>query len=161
MLLTVYDFHDIYRALILVRAYPDDQNNGKVAASILQTIEEAQEDPSVVDDNLIRRRLSAIDFDDNERWQWVFVRNNYSYGVRVMERGCPYEVMRIVLRELLDAIRSECKDRIIDCADAAHNLPIIFTEQRKNERKKVLLEVSHYSRLWNNIKAPIRQAMKK
>ncbi|MBO7253713.1 MAG: hypothetical protein J6V36_00240, partial [Clostridia bacterium] len=72
MLLSNYDFHDIYATLILLRSTPEKEYNVQVIKSVLQILSEPQVD-NTIDDNVIRKKLRTIETLDKECFSWVYV----------------------------------------------------------------------------------------
>ena len=148
MLLTNYDFYDIYSVICSIRFYPMAKENAEIIQTLMDIINEEQTDNCIID-NVVRRRLTSERFSDFEHWKWMQTFNTYSYGVRVIKDKEKYMVLFNMLSELSDCINLQERERIFDCADALHNVPIILADESKHIKKRVLSEIKHYSRKWN------------
>lgn len=147
MLLINYDLYDIYAILCVIRLYPMASENEKIVQALLDIIKAKQTDNCIMD-NIVRRTLASMDLYD-EHWEWIKTFNTYSYGVRIIKDIEKYNMLFNLLAELSDSIASKNKDRIYDCADALHNVPIILADGKKKIKRQILLEIESYAHKWN------------
>ena len=93
MILSNYDFHDIYSILTMLRAKPEKEYNTQIIESVLKILSEPQID-NTVDDNIIRKQLRSIDSLDKEYFRWVYVDNIYTYGLKFIKEDFYYSFLK-------------------------------------------------------------------
>ena len=148
MLLTNYDFYDIYWSIVLMRS------NGlgydyAVAKAIKDTVDAEQKD-NLVEFNKIRLVLSDVkELKEDIKWQWIFTQNVYTYGVKIIKNEFAYQILSAMFEELLECLKSPNEEKIDDLKDALHNIPVILAENRKHFKKHILRQISVYRRKWN------------
>ena len=148
MLLTNYDFYDIYWSIVLMRS--DGLGDGyPVAKAIKDTIDAKQVD-NVIEFNKIRSVLSNItELNEYKKWEWRFVKNVYTYGVEVVKDEFSYQILSAMFEELLNCLKEPNEEQINDLKDALHNIPIILAEEKKHIKKHIVREIAHYRAKWN------------
>ena len=148
MLLTNYDFYDIYWSIALMRS------NGlgydyAVSKSIKDVIDTEQKD-NVVEINTIRNILSEVnELKKYEEWQWIYTKNVYTYGVKIIKDDFAYQILSAMFEELLSCLKEPDEGRIYDLKDALHNIPVILAEGNKHSKKRIAREISFYRSKWN------------
>ena len=148
MLLTNYDFHDIYWSIVLMRS------NGlkydyAVSKALKDVIDTKQKD-NVVEMNTIRNILSKVnELKEYEEWQWIQTKNVYTYGVKIIKDDFAYQILSVMFEELLSCLKEPNEDRIYDLKDALHNIPVILAEGNKHSQKRIAHEISRYRSKWD------------
>ncbi len=147
MLLSNYDFHDIYATLILLRSTPEKEYNVQVIKSVLQILSEPQVD-NTIDDNVIRKKLRTIETLDKERFSWVYVDNIYTYGLKVIKDDFCYFFLEKGFSKLLECATRKDYKQLEYLSDALHNIPIFFAKECKNFKKAVKIEFFQYNSIY-------------
>lgn len=149
MLLTNYDFHDIYRALTMFRLKPLYGHNHEIAKQIKNIIDTPQTD-DFVDVNVIRRALSNIaSITEIQEWRWVTNENLQADGVKTVHNQAAYRILSESFDELLLCLKEQNEEQIYDLSDALHNVPCILADNNKNFEDKIAVEISVYRKKWN------------
>lgn len=148
MLLTNYDFYDIYWSIVLMRSDGAGYDYA-VTKAIKKTIDAEQVD-NVVEFNRIRSVLSDItELNEYKKWEWRLTQNVYTYGVKVIKNEFSYQILSAMFEELLDCLKEPEEEQINDLKDALHNIPIILAEERKHTKKHIVREIARYRVKWN------------
>lgn len=148
MLLTNYDFYDIYWSIVLMRSDGLGYDYA-VSKAIKDTIDAEQKD-NIVELNKIRNVLSDIqELKEYKKWQWILTKNVYTYGVKIIKDDFAYQILSAMFEELLDSLKEPNEERINDLKIALHNIPIILADERKRIKKHIAREISFYRNKWN------------
>ena len=147
MLLINYDFHDMHYVLTMLRAYPEKTYNKQVIQSIIRVLSEPQID-NTIDHNKIRKELRTIETVDKECFDWIYVDNIYTYGLKVIHNEFCYSFLEKAFRKLLECFVKEDYKQFEDFADALHNVPILLAEEYKNFKKATKVEFARYNRIY-------------
>ena len=148
MLLTNYDFYDIYWSIVLMRSDGLGYDYA-VSKAIKDTIDAEQKD-NIVELNKIRSVLSDIqELKEYKKWQWILTKNVYTYGVKIIKDDFAYQILSAMFEELLDSLKEPNEERINDLKIALHNIPIILADERKRIKKHIAREISFYRNKWN------------
>lgn len=148
MLLTNYDFYDIYWSIVLIRSDGLGYDYA-VSKAIKDTIDAEQKD-NIVEFNKIRSVLSDIqELKEYKKWQWILTKNVYTYGVKIIKDDFAYQILSAMFEELLDRLKEPNEERINDLKIALHNIPIILADERKRIKKHIAREISFYRNKWN------------
>ncbi len=148
MLLTNYDFYDIYWSIVLMRSDGLGYDYA-VSKAIKDTIDAEQKD-NIVEFNKIRSVLSDIqELKEYKKWQWILTKNVYTYGVKIIKDDFAYQILSAMFEELLDSLKEPNEERINDLKIALHNIPIILADERKRIKKHIAREISFYRNKWN------------
>ncbi|MBP3555129.1 MAG: hypothetical protein J6K63_05740 [Clostridia bacterium] len=148
MLLTNYDFYDIYWSIVLMRSDGLGYDYA-VSKAIKDTIDAEQKD-NIVEFNKIRSVLSDIqELKEYEKWRWILTKNVYTYGVKIIKDDFAYQVLSAMFEELLDSLKEPNEERINDLKIALHNIPIILADEHKRVKKRITREISSYRNKWN------------
>ena len=148
MLLSNYDFYDIYWSIVLVRSNSLKYDYA-VSKAIKDVIDTKQKD-NTVEMNIIRNILSEVnELKEYEEWQWIQIKNVYTYGVKIIKDDFAYQILSVMFEELLNCLKESNADRIYDLKDALHNIPVILVDENKHSKKRIALEISFYRRKWN------------
>ena len=148
MLLTNYDFYDIYWSIVLIRSDGLGYDYA-VSKAIKDTIDAEQKD-NIVEFNKIRSVLSDIqELKEYKKWQWILTKNVYTYGVKIIKDDFAYQILSAMFEELLDSLKEPNEERINDLKIALHNIPIILADERKRIKKHIAREISFYRNKWN------------
>ena len=148
MLLTNYDFYDIYWSIVLMRSDGLGYDYA-VSKAIKDTIDAEQKD-NIVELNKIRSVLSDIqELKEYKKWQWILTKNVYTYGVKIIKDDFAYQILSAMFEELLDSLKEPNEERINDLKIALHNIPIILADERKRIKKHIAREISFYRKKWN------------
>lgn len=158
MLLTNYDFYDIYWSIVLLRS-----NRSKydvdIAKAIKQILDAPQKD-NTVESNIIRRALCSIDaLNTEEKWQWIEAENVYTYGVSVIKDDLSYQILSASMDEMLLCLENPKDEQLYDLADALHNLPVILANKDRKWKRSVACEIATYRKKWNS--SFLKQVMKR
>ncbi len=148
MLLLNFDFYDIYAVLISFRANPLDSHNVTITKTLKSLIETPQND-NIISDNIIRGALAELKDIDRDHYKWVFTKNIYTYGHKIIKEEIAYQILVVGFSELLKCLDNENFDQFKDLADALHNVPIILAEHTKHVRRLIEKEVSWYRKKWD------------
>ena len=148
MLLLNFDFYDIHSVLVMLRAKPENEYNIDIVKAVLEVLSTPQVD-NTIDDNVIRKKLRAIETIEKEDFRWVYVDNIYTYGWRIIKDEMCYEFLAKGFQMMLEHIESQDFQRLADLSDALHNIPIFFADGCKNLKKEVKIEFSHYNKTYS------------
>ncbi len=148
MLLTNYDFYDIYWSIVLMRS--DGLGYDYTVTKAIKDTIDAEQTDNVIEFNKIRSVLSDInELNEYKKWEWRLTKNVYTYGVKVIKNEFSYQILSAMLEELLDCLKDPNEEQINDLKDALHNIPIILAEERKHTKKHIVREIAHYRVKWN------------
>ena len=147
MLLSNYDFHDIYSILTMLRAKPEKEYNTQIIESVLKILSKPQID-NTVDDNIIRKQLRSMGALDKENFRWVYVDNIYTYGLKFMKEDFCYSFLKKGFSKLLECANNQDYKQLETLADALHNIPIFFAEGCKNFKKTVKIQFAQYNGIY-------------
>ncbi len=81
LLMTNYDFYDIYAILIAIRFKPQNECNAKIVQSVIDIIS-APQNGNDVDSNIVRKKIRETDNPNRDLFEFAFVDNIYTYGIR-------------------------------------------------------------------------------
>ena len=148
MLLTNYDFYDIYWSIVLMRS--DGLGYDYAVTKAIKDTIDAEQTDNVVEFNKIRSVLSDITaLNEYKKWEWRLTKNVYTYGVKVIKNEFSYQILSAMFEELLDCLKEPDEEQINDLKDALHNIPIILAEERKYTKKHIVREIVRYRVKWN------------
>ena len=148
MLLTNYDFYDIYWSIVLMRSHGLEYDYA-VSKAIKEVIDTPQKD-NVVETNTIRNILSEVnELEEYEEWQWIHTKNVYTYGAKIIKDDFAYQILSAMFEELLNCLKEPNEGRIYDLKDALHNIPVILAEGNKHSKKRIAREISFYRSKWD------------
>lgn len=147
MLLLNFDFYDIHSVLVMLRAKPENEYNIDIVKAVLEVLSTPQVD-NTIDDNVIRKKLRAIETIEKEDFRWVYVDNIYTYGWRIIKDEMCYEFLAKGFQMMLEYAESGELQRLEDLADALHNIPIFFADGCKNFKKAVKIQFAHYDKTY-------------
>lgn len=146
-MLSNYDFHDIHSVLTTLRSQPDRQYNIEIIKAVLEILLTSQSE-NIIDDNIIRKRLRAVESIDKEIFRWIYVDNIYTYGRKVIKDEICCSFLAKGFKLMLQCATCGEYNRISDLADALHNVPIYFAEEYKNFKRYVKHQFSHYNKIY-------------
>ena len=106
MLLSPYDFHDIYAVFLLLRAYPTDPSHILAVAAVKDIIDAPQSDNCVLA-NIIRNKLSEIPSLDREKWYFIDTPNVYTWMYPLVREELAYAILSACLDEMLIALNEK------------------------------------------------------
>ena len=141
-----YDLYDLYAVFTEIRH--DIQY--KYNINILDTLIDILKYDEPMEDNMIRKAVSAISELDNERWSFVYYNNLYVYHKRIT---LPYinKLLYSICLSLKEALSDENFEMAYDIADCIHCLPLIMVDKKDKELKKLIKErIKYYQKKWNN-----------
>ena len=92
MLLLNYDFYDIHSVLTILRAKPEKGCNVEIIKAVLEILS-AEQIGNTIENNIVRNKLKSIENVDKEDFQWVYVNNIYTYGIRVVKDENAYSFL--------------------------------------------------------------------
>ena len=144
MLLSRYDFYDIYAVLIAIRHAPDADYNEKIVSCVKYILSADQKD-NCVDDNIVRKALRAIGNIDKELFSWVFIDNVYTYGQYIIKDMKYYIFLANAFEKLDCLVKHNSVEMVRDLVDALHNIPIYIADGCNDFKKTVKKELSFYS----------------
>ena len=148
MLLTNYDFYDIYWSIVLMRS-ENHEYHYDVTKAIKDVVDAEQKD-TIVEFNTIRKALSRVqELKENSRWQWILTENYYTGGIQIIKDDIAYQILSAMLEELLTCLRQQNSTQIYALADALHNIPIILVDNSKHPKRRIAREISSYRSKWN------------
>ena len=148
MLLSNYDFYDIHWSIVLMRSNSLKYDYA-VSKAIKDVIDTKQKD-NTVKMNIIRNILSEVnELKEYEEWQWIQIKNVYTYGVKIIKDDFAYQILSVMFEELLNCLKEPNEEQINDLKDALHNIPIILAEEKKHIKKHIVREIAHYRAKWN------------
>ena len=148
MLLLNYDFYDIHSVLVMLRAKPEKEYNIGIIKAVIDVLTAPQIDNSI-EDNIIRKRLRAVEAIDKDDFRWVYVDNIYTYGWKIIKDEMCYSFLANGFQMMLEHAASGDFQRLKDLADALHNVPIFFADGCKNFKKEVKLQFLHYNKTYS------------
>ena len=120
LLMTNYDFYDIYFILVAIRFKPQNECNAEIVQSAIDIISAPQNGNDV--DNI------------------------YTYGIRFIKEGYPYSFLKNAFDKLLKCINDGDYNQVYALADALHNVPIFLSDGCKNLKKALRIEFSNYDK---------------
>lgn len=147
MLLSNYDFYDIYSILVSIRFQPQGKDNIQIIQAVIDVLD-APQDKNIIEDNLIRKKARAIKELDNELFRFVFVDNIYTYGQKIIKDSFSYLFLSNGLKKILDCLTAKDYLQAQALADALHNVPILFADGCKNFKKTVKIQFREYNRIY-------------
>ena len=113
MLLSNYDFYDIYWSIVLMRSHSLKYDYA-VSKAIKDVIDTKQKN-NTVEMNIIRNILSEVnELKEYEEWQWIQIKNVYTYGVKIIKDDFAYQILSVMFEELLNCLKEPNADRIYD-----------------------------------------------
>ncbi len=145
LLMTNYDFYDIYAILIAIRFKPQNECNAKIVQSVIDIIS-APQNGNDVDSNIVRKKIREIYNLDRDLFKFAFVDNRYTYGIRFIKEGYPYSFLKNAFDKLLKCINDGDYNQVYALADALHNVPIFLSDGCKNLKKALRIEFSNYDK---------------
>ena len=145
MLLTNYDFYDIYSILIAIRLKPQNECNAEIVRSVIGIFTSPQKRDNV-DTNVVRKKIREIYNLDRDLFKFAFVDNIYTYGIRFIKEGYPYSFLKNAFDKLLKCINDGDYNKVSALADALHNVPIFLSDGCKNLKKALRIEFSNYDK---------------
>ncbi|MCL2884858.1 MAG: hypothetical protein FWF49_05175 [Oscillospiraceae bacterium] len=108
-MLNIYDLYDLHQIFVIVRFFPDDEENHEVLSKVIQVLENRQNDH---DPNQFRTMLQSINaLKDKELYGFVFTENVYTYFPSVLKDEKIYEVLIDACKFLLKAIKEKMKSK--------------------------------------------------
>ena len=139
MLLTNYDFYDIYWSIVLMRS--DGLGYDYAVSKAMKDTIDAEQKDNIVELNKIRSVLSDIqELKEYKKWQWILTKNVYTYGVKIIKDDFAYQILSAMFEELLDSLKEPNEERINDLKIALHNIPIILADERKRIKNILLVK---------------------
>lgn len=148
MLLTNFDFYDIYWSIVLMHS--DGLGYDYTVAKAIKDTIDAEQIDNVVEINRIRSVLSNItELNEYKQWEWRFVKNVYTYGIKVVKDESSYQILSAMFEELLNCLKEPDEEQTNDLKDALHNIPIILAEERKHKKRIIVREIARYRSKWN------------
>ena len=145
LLMTNYDFYDIYAILIAIRFKPQNECNAKIVQSVIDIIS-APQNGNDVDSNIVRKKIREIYNLDRDLFKFAFVDNIYTYGIRFIKEDYPYSILKNAFDKLLKCINDGDYNQVYALADALHNVPIFLSDGCKNLKKALRIEFSNYDK---------------
>ena len=106
MLLLNYDFYDIHSVLTMLRAKPEKGCNIEIIKAVLEILS-AEQIGNTIESNIVRNKLKSIETVDKEDFQWVYVNNIYTYGIRVVKDENAYSFLAKGFQLLLEYAKAE------------------------------------------------------
>lgn len=143
MLLTNYDFYDIYSILIAIRFKPQNEYNAEIVRSVIDIFSSPQKGNNV-DSNIVRKKIREIEGLDRDLFEFAFVDNIYTYGIRIIKEDYSYSFLKNAFDKLLKCINDGDCSQVYALADALHNVPIFLSDGCKNLKKALRIEFSDY-----------------
>ena len=86
LLMTNYDFYDIYFILVAIRFKPQNECNAEIIQSVIDIIS-APQNGNDVDSNIVRKKIREIYNLDRDLFKFAFVDNIYTYGIRSIRKS--------------------------------------------------------------------------
>ena len=145
LLMTNYDFYDIYAILIAIRFKPQNECNAKIVQSVIDIIS-APQNGNDVDSNIVRKKIRETDNLDRDLFKFAFVDNIYTYGIRSIKEDYPYSFLKNAFDKLLKCINDGDYNQVYALANALHNVPIFLSGGCKNLKKALRMEFSDYDK---------------
>ena len=145
LLMTNYDFYDIYFILVAIRFKPQNECNAEIVQSVIDIIS-APQNGNDVDSNIVRKKIREIYNLDRDLFKFAFVDNIYTYGIRFIKEGYPYSFLKNAFDKLLKCINDGDYNQVYALADVLHNVPIFLSDGCKNLKKVLRIEFSNYDK---------------
>ena len=161
--MVIYDLHDLCRVFSDMRCEPDYKHNEEMMYRIIKVLK--NRDPRSCEYNSIRAALSSIPSLDTERYNYVFVKNIYTYCYGILKDERIFALLIEACEGLLDAIKEKNIEKVYDLADCLHNLPTHISEKLIDRKKPWVpeyfrkIEVKIYRKKWD--KNFLKEALKK
>ena len=147
MLLSRYDFYDIYSIIVAIRFKPNDAANAEIVRSVIDVLSTPQIG-NVIEDNIVRKKNRTIEPLDRELFSFAFVDNIYTYGIQFIKDDFPYLFLKTAFDKLLKCVVENDEKQVYCLADALHNIPILFADGCKNFKRAAKLEFAGYNRIY-------------
>ena len=145
MLLTNYDFYDIYSILIAIRFKPKNECNAEIVRSVIDIFSSPQRGNDV-DSNIVRKKIRVIEGLDRDLFKFAFVDNVYTYGIRFIKDDYPYSFLKKAFYKLLKCMNDGDYNQVSMLADALHNVPVFLSDGCENLKKALRIQFSDYDK---------------
>ena len=144
-MLSVYDLYDLSGIFKNIRAFPEYHLNDKVLENTLLVLQTGQQEYIF---NQFRFAISSIPDLDKDVYAFAFVENYYTHFPSFLKDETILLLLQEACRCLLQIVKTNNSERVVDLADCLHNLPVDIAENRfrvpkyfwktvvKNYRKK-------------------------
>ena len=147
MLLSRYDFYDIYSIVVAIRFKPQDKSNAELIQSMIDILS-APQIGNGIEDNVVRKKIRTIETLDREFFRFAFVDNVYTFGNQFIKDDFPYLFLKNAFDKLLKCVVENDEKQVYCLADALHNIPILFADGCKNFKRAAKLEFAEYNRIY-------------
>ena len=147
MLLTNYDFYDLYALICRIRSNPDVSLIPALEA-VYGCVRSKTDGTEQGGCNTVRKLLRPFFDKDSESVGWVFADNIYTANIRLMKNDVHYLILAAAVAEIRDAMQKNDTVRIVAAADAIHNIPCLLADE-KNPKKAVFIALSGYRDHYN------------
>ena len=121
LLMTNYDFYDIYFFLVAIRFKPQNECNAEIVQSVIDIIS-APQNGNDVDSNIVRKKIREIYNLDRDLFNFAFVDNYYTYGIRFIKEDYPYSILKNAFDKLLKCINDGDYNQVYALADTKFGL---------------------------------------
>lgn len=124
-MLNNFDLYDVYGIFIMMRIFPNYEQNEKIIDRLLYAIDKSRE---CDDFNQIRTTIKTLQLDKQE-YNFLNTINTYPY-VEFLKDDIVYKILKGVLTKLKKALNHETKETFEQLIDLVHNVPLILTRKQ-------------------------------
>lgn len=145
MLLTNYDFYDIYAYIVHFRSFPEKFKNYLIPTEqIISYINAPMKNE--LDNNTIRKIIRPF-YNNGDNMLWVTVDNIYTANLYIIKHISYYNILSAILEEMLRVYENE--QQFVLLCDAVHNIPLILADEKKPE-KVIKIMIKEYRKQYNS-----------
>lgn len=144
MLLTNYDFYDLYAYIVNFRNFPEKFKNYLIPTEQIVSYINAPIKNNL-EDNKIRKIIRPF-YNSEDSMLWVTVDNIYTANLCIIKRISYYSVLSAIFEEMLRVYENE--QQLVLLCDAVHNIPLILADEEKPE-KAIKIMMKEYREKYN------------
>lgn len=145
-MLCQYDFYDLYAVLTNIRSDIQYNYNTNILNALIDVIEY----DGHMEDNLIRKTISAISGLDKEKWFFINHNNLYVYHKRI-NQSYVYDLLYSMCTSLREVLIDRNFEMAYDIVDCIHDFPLIMVEKDLRTFKNIFRNrVKFYRKRWDN-----------
>lgn len=144
MLLTNYDFYDVYAYIVNFRSFPEKFKNYLIPTEQIISYMNAPIKKEL-DNNTIRKIIRPF-YNNGDSMLWVTVDNIYTANLCIIKHISYYSMLSAIFEEMLRVYENE--QQFVQLCDAVHNIPLILANEKKPE-KVIKIMIKEYREKYN------------
>ena len=145
MLLTNYDFYDIYAYIVNFRSFPKKFKNYLIPTEQIISYMNAPI-KNELENNTIRKIIRPF-YNNGDSMLWVTVDNIYTATLCIIKHISYYNILSAIFEEMLRVYENE--QQFVQLCDAVHNIPLILADEKKPE-KVIKIMIKEYRENYNH-----------